>query len=342
MTLSYSRHQFLYPVLAEDLSAWLDAHVAAFTFFGGAPKRLVPDNLTAGIRKADRYDPRCTRAYGELTRYYGCLVDPSRVAHPQDNPRVERGVSYARESFFRGRQFTSLAEMRAAAVRWSCDVAGQRIHGTTGRQPLVVFEQEEQQALLPLPPQPWQQVDWTTARVHADCHLQAQGVRYAVPYQYVGQHLEVRLARQTVEIYLGTTLVAAHLRAAHGRVTRLEHYPASAQAYLRATPAACHQAAAAIGPATTRLIQTLLDLPVRYRLREAQAILRLADTFAADRLEGACQQALAAGDGRYRTVRGMLERGLDRVLEEAPPRAPFVGAFLRGPAAFGGAGQEVG
>jgi transposase len=34
MTLSYSRHQFLYPVLAEDTAAWLEAHVAAFTFLG--------------------------------------------------------------------------------------------------------------------------------------------------------------------------------------------------------------------------------------------------------------------------------------------------------------------
>jgi transposase len=340
MTLSYSRHQFLYPVLAEDLTAWLDAHVAAFTFFGGVPKRLVPDNLTAGIRKADRYDPRLNRAYGELTRYYGCLVDPSRVAHPQDKPRVERGVSYARESFFRGRHFASLAEMRAATVRWSCDVAGQRIHGTTGQQPLVAFHQEEQTAMLPLPPQPWQLVRWTTALVHADCHLQAHGVRYSVPYQYVGQQLEVRLGRHTVEIYTGTTLVAAHLRAPHGRVTRLEHYPASAQAYLRATPEACHHAATALGPATAQLIQALLALPLRYRLREAQAILRLADTFA-DRLESACQQALAAGDGRYRTVRGILERGLDQMPPETVPAPQTAPAFLRGPTAYMDGTQEV-
>ena len=127
MTLSYSRHQFLYPVLAEDSATWLDAHVAAFAFFGGVPHRVIPDNLTAGIVKADRYDPRLHRAYGELTRYYGCLVDPSRVAHPKDKPRVERNVTYARDSFFRGRQFATLAEMRFAAIQWALDVAGQRI-----------------------------------------------------------------------------------------------------------------------------------------------------------------------------------------------------------------------
>jgi transposase len=62
MTLSHSRHQFLYPVLAEDSTAWLDGHVVAFTFFGGAPRRIIPDNLTAGITTADRYDPRLNRA----------------------------------------------------------------------------------------------------------------------------------------------------------------------------------------------------------------------------------------------------------------------------------------
>ena len=34
MTLSHSRHQFLYPVLGEDTAAWLEGHVEAFAFFG--------------------------------------------------------------------------------------------------------------------------------------------------------------------------------------------------------------------------------------------------------------------------------------------------------------------
>jgi len=340
MTLSYSRHQFLYPVLAEDSATWLDAHVAAFTFFGGVPQRLVPDNLTAGIVKADRYDPRLHRAYGELTRYYGCLVDPARVAHPQDKPRVERNVTYARDSFFCGRQFATLAAMRAAARQWAVEVAGQRIHGTTRQQPLVAFQQYEQAALLPLPPQPWQLVQWTTARVHADCHLQVARVRYSVPYAYVGQHLDVRVSAATVEIYHGATLVATHLRAAHGRVTCVDHYPPGAQAYLRATPDVCRQRAAAIGPATAAVVDTLLALPLRSRLREAQAIVRLVDTYA-ERVEGACARARDAGDGRYRTVQNILTRRLDLVPLDPPAGARAVGAFLRGPAAFVDAAQEV-
>ena len=95
MTLSHSRHQFLYPVVSEDATSWLEAHVAAFSFFGGAPRRLVPD--PPAILKGDRYDPRVNRVYAELVRYYGCIVDPSRLATPTDKPRVERAGGYSRD-----------------------------------------------------------------------------------------------------------------------------------------------------------------------------------------------------------------------------------------------------
>jgi hypothetical protein len=98
MTLSHSRHQFLYPVLSEDATSWLEAHVAAFSFFRGAPRRLGPDNLGSAILKGDRYDPRVNRAYAELVRYYGCIVDPSRLATPTDKPREERAGGYSRAS----------------------------------------------------------------------------------------------------------------------------------------------------------------------------------------------------------------------------------------------------
>jgi transposase len=77
MTLSFSRHLFCYPVLAMTQREFLAAHVAAFAFFAGCPRRLVPDNLGSGILKADLYDPRMNRGYAELAWHYGCLVDPA-------------------------------------------------------------------------------------------------------------------------------------------------------------------------------------------------------------------------------------------------------------------------
>jgi transposase len=335
MTLSHSRHQFLYPVLAEDSVAWLDGHVAAFRFFGGAPKRLIPDNLTAGILKADRYDPRLNRAYGELTRYYGCLVDPARVGRPQDKPRVERTVSYARESFFKERNFRNLAEMRRAAERWAREVAGQRLHGTTKELPLVAFQEREGRALLALPPRPWESVTWTTGSVQPDCHLRAGGVDYSAPFSYVGQRLDVRLGRQMVELYDGAQLVTSHARAERGRVTRMEHYPAAGQAFLQGTPKTCLEKAEALGQAVGIVVSALLTPYSLTHLREVQAILRLGDQYPAVRVNQACERALAAGDGRYRTIRGILQRDLEQLAEEdTATSASTNGAFLRGPAAL--------
>ncbi len=82
-------------------------------------------------------------------------------------------------------------------------------------------------------------------------------------------------------------------------------------------------------------MRTLLELHALHNLRQVQGILRLAERFDAARLERACVRALAAGDGRYQTVRGILERGLEDVpLEEEVAALPSSGAYLRGADAF--------
>ncbi|MCV7145915.1 transposase [Mycobacterium riyadhense] len=48
MVLALSRLMFVRPVLSLDQRAWTQCHVGAFRFFGGVPKRLVPDNLGTG------------------------------------------------------------------------------------------------------------------------------------------------------------------------------------------------------------------------------------------------------------------------------------------------------
>ena len=66
----------------------------------------------------------------------------------------------------------TLADVRMQAQRWCSQVAGLRIHGTTLRQPLVVFQDEERQALLPWDGQLYEIADWRNAKVHQDHHIQ--------------------------------------------------------------------------------------------------------------------------------------------------------------------------
>jgi len=49
MVLVCSRLVFLRPVLAMDPLSWVEAHVLALEFFGGSPRRIVPENVPRNI-----------------------------------------------------------------------------------------------------------------------------------------------------------------------------------------------------------------------------------------------------------------------------------------------------
>lgn len=97
------------------------------------------------------------------------------------------------------------------------------------------------------------------------------------------------------------------------------------------TPVWCRRRAAEIGPACTALIAGLLEVNALFRLRAAQGVLALADKHGPDRLEAAFAKATAVGDPSYRTVKGILNAGLET---DPPPASTGDGgaaAFLHGP-----------
>ena len=143
VVLVHSRHGFLWPTFGQTLEEVIAGLEAAWAFFGGIPKYLVIDNFPAAVAGADALHPRLTQGLLEYSQHRGFITDPARVRHPKDKPMVECSVQYARERFFKGGEFRDLNHLRSEATRWCNDVAGMRIHGTTRRQPLQVFLDEE-------------------------------------------------------------------------------------------------------------------------------------------------------------------------------------------------------
>jgi transposase len=338
MVLAYSRHIFVQPVLKMHQTSWCASHVAAFEFFGGVPARAVPDNLKTGVEKPDLYDPKINKAYAELGAHYGMVIDPARARKPKDKPRVERPMQYVRDSFFRGRVFTSLPQMRAEAVRWCLDVAGVRhSRALDGAQPLRVFEATEQAALIPLPPIAFQLATWSAGIVGVDCHVKVGKALYSVPWRLIGARVHARTSGDVVQIIHDGNAVATHVLRLSGRGTDYEHYPPEKIAFQMRNPTWCRKTAAEIGPACTQVIAEFMEINAIHRLRSAQGVLALRKDVGNTRLEAACARAIVVGDPSYRTVKGILAAGTeyDGIATDTDPVAQTP-AFLRGPDQFTG------
>ena len=333
VVLAYSRHCFVWPAYGQKLEDVIAGLEAAWAFFGGIPKYLVIDNFPAAVAGADALHPRLTRGFLEYSQRRGFITDPARVRHPKDKPIVERGVQYARERFFKGGEFRDLAHLRSEAARWCRDVAGQRIHGTTRRQPLQVFLDEERQTLAPWDGEPYEVTHWRTAKVHPDHHVACQYALYSVPSTLCppGQQVEVGLGLKLVRIYHRGQLIKVHSRQPRGgRSTDTADYPAELSAYTLRAPDGIKASAQGMGPAVAEFAERLFDGPLPWsRIRQGHKLIRLGQRYTPERLDAACRRALEVDLIDVRRVERILLQALEQAeTPEHPPPLPL-GRFAR-------------
>ena len=231
VVLAYSRHCFVWPTFGQKLEDVIAGLESAWSFFGGIPRYLVIDNCPPAVAGADALHPVFTRGFLEYSQRRGFIADAARVRHPKDKPKVERGVQYVRERFFKGGEFSGLTDVREQARRWCRDVAGLRIHGTTRRKPWLAFQDEERHALIPWDGEPYEIAGWRNAKVHQDHHIQCLQALYSVPSSLCppGQKVEIRVDSKLVHLYHRGRLIKTHVRQPKGgRATDPERLPGRA------------------------------------------------------------------------------------------------------------------
>lgn len=332
MVLVFSRRIFVWPVLTCNQQAWVECHRQAFQFFGAVAYQIRLDNLKTGVIKADIYDPQFNRTYRELGEHYGIVIDPCRAAKPKDKPQVERPMPYVRDSWWSGKAFTSEQAMRADALRWCSTIADARPHrvleGTVGS----IFTQQELPVMRALPEEPFEIARWARPTVHPDCHVQVDSRFYSIPWRYIGRVIDVRVGERVVRAYCDGELIKTHLlERGRRRYTDDTDYPPDKIAFFQRTPVWCRAEATKLGEHVALLVAHLLpERAPLYLLRQAQGIVRLAETYEAARINAACRRALDS-DPSLMTVRNILKKGLDRKPEEdVLPAAIATGGYLHG------------
>ena len=64
--LGASSYTYVEATATQTLPDWIGAHVRALEFLGGVPRQIVPDNLRAGVLRANWYEPGLNPTYQDL------------------------------------------------------------------------------------------------------------------------------------------------------------------------------------------------------------------------------------------------------------------------------------
>jgi len=321
--LPYSDYSFCMAVRTQSSDDFLYAISCALKAFGGCPHILVPDNLKAAVTKADRYEPDLNRLLEDCANHYGFVVCPARSYHPRDKAKVEGQVKiiYSRVyAKLRNQRFYSIEELNKALSEKTLE------HNQTRMQRCDYSRQErflahEKEKLRPLPDTDFEKKYYAELKVENNCciSLSRDKHHYSVPYQYIGEKVQVIYTRAMVKIFSRNQQIAIHRRVVgKGYSFEKEHLCSTHRFYRERSPDFYINLAERKSDALKELIKAIFlssNRPPEMWYRTCDGLLSLARKSDPVRFEKACMIALKAEKYSYKFVQSLVE-GKSFLMEE--------------------------
>jgi len=306
-------------VAGEDMHSWIGAHQRAFDFVGGVPELLVPDNLKSGVTEPCFYDPEINRTYKDLADHYDTVVLPARVRKPKDKAKVENAVLQVERwvlAPLRNQKFFSLKELNDA-IRERLDWLNNRPLSKLESTRQQLFDELDKPALKPLPSRRFYIPEWKrNVGVNIDYHVEFERHYYSVPCGLIRKRVDIRATSTTVECFYQGQRVAVHQRSLlKGKSTTTpEHRPKTHRDYEEWTPSRMLNWASSIGSKTATAVAAVMGSKRRPEegYRASLGIIRLASRYGKERLELACERALAIRSPNYKTIQSILKTGMEQ------------------------------
>ena len=339
---------YAYAEVCDDmkLENWLLCHVHAYNYFGGVTRLLIPDNLKTGVSRNSRYETVLNRSYQELAEHYDTAIVPARVEHPKDKPLAEGTVKFASTwilAALRDRRFFSLAEAQNAAtekLEELNDRPFKKREGTRRNAYLV----EEREFMKPLPNIAYEPAVWSPDLKVGHDYLVSDGLnKYSVPFDLIGEKVNLRLTKNAVEVFYRGNRVAMHARrrkALRDPVVKPEHMTPEHRKYLNYNEYEFTAWGNTVGKNTTAVVQYFLTSgqEAEQGYKACASMTKLAERYGDTRLENACERLMAFTTApSVRTLSTILKNGQDKlqVLKETEqPKAAEQHGITRGAAYF--------
>ena len=344
--LPYSGYAYAEAFLSMAQESWIAAHVGAYNFFGGVTRILVPDNLKTGVTKHTKTEVILNRSYQEMAEHYGTAIIPTRVRTPKDKATVEGSVGVVSTfilAAIRNQQFFTLRELNEV-IRERLHILNHKPFQKKSGSRASLFA-EERASLMPLPKRDFEISAWKSAKVNFSYHIEVDGRYYSVPFEYIKRQVDVRVTRNTVEVFYEGTRICSHVRL-YGTKERYStqeaHMPPKHQQYTQWNSERFRSWAAKIGAHTATTVESILT---GYKVeqqgyRACMVLLKLSEQYSPERLEAACDKALFyTPRPSYKSIQTILKSGQDKPIEEALPNTSEFG-FTRGADYYGKGGRK--
>lgn len=296
MVVCYSRLLYVEFSLATQLEDFLRCHQNGLRFFGGSPETCVYDNLSSVVKRRRGTDITLNETFQQFAGYHCFRVYPCWPNSPNQKGTVERPIDYIKGNFWAGRYFADFDDLDRQRWDWLNETANVRVHSVTHRRPVEHFE-EERDALLPLPTEPFDTDRVLYPKVSKDCIVRVDTNDYSVPWRVAQRHrlqpIEVRVDGEWVRIIDEGQEAARHPRcfARHQQIIDRSHYDglwksragaafkALEKGFLEAYGDVGRHFYAGLGRKTERLkasLETILRLEQRYPHEDIVAAIAVA------------------------------------------------------------------
>ena len=208
-----SRRLFCQAFPSQRQDDWFEGIDAACRHFGGSHRQILCDDASPLVISHDAKSGVVVwhPGFEAFCKDRGITPRACRPRRARTKGKIERGVGYVKHDALAERSFATFEALRRHLASWIVAVADQRIHGTTGEQPIIRFERDERQASRPLPIRPLAvRTRRLTRHVSADCFVDIDTIRYSVPHRHVRETVEVVVGLEQVEIWLRGACIARH------------------------------------------------------------------------------------------------------------------------------------
>lgn len=312
---------YIYVEACNDMKIenWLMCHIHAYAYFGGVTRILVPDNLKTGVIANTRYETQLNQSYQELAEYYGTAIVPARVRRPQDKGLVEKSVGFSTTwitAALRERKFFSIAEVREAVAERLEYINNRPFQKRPGSR-REAYLAEEKEFMLPVPKQPYEPSVWKQQIVGND-YLISDGLnKYSVPFDLIGEQVQIRLTRDLVEVYFKGSRMTSHKRLTKFSVQPIvnpEHMPDRHREYLRFNADEFKEWAKTVGKSTEEIVRYFLTsgIAAEQGYKACVSLTKLGKRYGRGKLETACERMLAfSSSPSIRTITTLLKNNRD-------------------------------